>query len=50
MTLLVYQGADPGTGEDTPNEFVVPVELASEIAVEFFRSQQMSAAVSWYEL
>ena len=50
MTRLVYQGADPATGEDTPNEFVVPVELVGEVAAEFFRSQQMSAAVSWFEL
>jgi hypothetical protein len=50
MTWLVYQGADPATGEETPNEFVVPVELAGEVAAEFFRSQQMAATVSWFEL
>ena len=50
MTRLVYQGADPATGEDTPNEFVLPVEQAAAVAVEFFRSQQMSATVSWFEL
>jgi hypothetical protein len=49
-TRMVYQGADPTTGEDTPNEFVVPAELAAAVAAEFFRSQQMSAAVSWFEL
>src|SRR5262245_52179641 len=41
VTRLVYQGADPATGEDTPNEFIVPVELAGEVAAEFFQSQQM---------
>lgn len=50
VTRLVYEGADPATGEDTPNEFIVPVELAGKIAAEFFRSQQKSAAVSWFEL
>lgn len=50
LTRLVYQGADPATAEDVPNEFVVPVELAAEIAAEFFRSRRMSAAVSWFEL
>src|SRR4051794_8810417 len=45
MARLVYEGADPATGEDTPNEFVVPVALAGEVAAEFFRSQQMSPAV-----
>jgi hypothetical protein len=50
MTRLVFQGADPATGEETPNQFVVPVEQAVAVAAEFFRSQQMSAAVSWFEL
>jgi hypothetical protein len=50
FTTLVYQGADPATGEQTPNEFVVPFEIARAIAGEFFRTQQMSGAVSWFEL
>lgn len=50
LTRLVYQGADPASGEDVPNEFVVPVEWAAEIAAEFFQSRQMSAAVQWFEL
>jgi len=50
LTTLVYHGADPATGEQTPNEFVVPFETARAVAREFFRTQQMSAAVSWFEL
>jgi len=45
LTTLVYQGADPGTGEQTPNEFVVPFETARAIAREFFRTEQISATV-----
>jgi hypothetical protein len=50
MTTLVYDGADPGTGEETPNEFILPVESAVLIAEEFRRTQQMSEAFSWFEL
>jgi hypothetical protein len=49
-TTLVYQGADPATGEQTPNEFVVPFETARAIAGEFFRTERMSDAESWFEL
>jgi hypothetical protein len=49
-TTLVYQGCDPATGEETPNEFVVPFDTARSVAKEFFRSEQMSEAVSWFEL
>ncbi|HZL87772.1 MAG TPA: hypothetical protein VFB96_05295 [Pirellulaceae bacterium] len=50
FTILVYQGCDPATGEQTPNEFVVPFDTARAIAWEFFRTKGMSAAVSWFEL
>jgi hypothetical protein len=50
LTTLVYQGADPASGEQTPNEFVVPFETARAVAREFYRTQQMAAAVSWFEL
>jgi hypothetical protein len=50
MTTLVYDGCDPGSGEDTPNEFVVSVSTACEVAKEFFRTKQMSDAVFWFEL
>ena len=33
MTRLVYDGCDPGSGEYTPNEFVIPVSKAREVAV-----------------
>src|SRR5262249_30175044 len=34
LTTLVYRGADPETGEQTPNEFVVPFDTARAIAKE----------------
>ena len=50
LTTLVYQGADPATGEQTPNEFVVSFETACAIAREFFRTERMWDEVSWFEL
>lgn len=50
FTTLVYEGADPATGEQCANEFILTFETARVIAREFFRSQQMSGAVSWLEL
>jgi hypothetical protein len=49
-TSLVYQGCDPGDGEETPNEFIVPFATACAIANEFFRSGERSGAVEWLEL
>jgi hypothetical protein len=50
MTTLVYDGCDPGIGEDTPNEFVVSVSKARELAEEFFRTKRMLKGASWFEL
>jgi len=50
LTTLAYQGCDPATGEQNPNEFVVSFEKAHAAALEFFRTKQMSAVVSWFEL
>ena len=47
---LVFEGCDPGDGEETPNEFVIPLETAASVAKEFLRSGRMSDAVSWFEL
>jgi len=47
---FVYQGCDPGTGEDTPNKFIVPLVTAAAIAKEFLRTGQRSDAVAWLEL
>jgi hypothetical protein len=49
-TSFVYQGCDPGTGEETPNEFIIPFATACEIAEEFLRSGQRSDAVEWLVL
>ena len=49
-TSFVYQGCDPGTGEETPNEFIIPFATACVIAKDFLRSGQRSDAVEWLEL
>jgi hypothetical protein len=49
-TRFVYQGCDPGTGEETPNEFIVPFAMAAAIAKAFLRTGQRSDAVRWLEL
>lgn len=49
-TTLVYQGCDPASGEQTPNEFVIPFETARSVAREFVRSWRRSETVSWFEL
>jgi hypothetical protein len=50
LTTLVYEGCDPASGEQEPNEFIVPFETACSVAKDFFRSSQMSETVSWFEL
>jgi hypothetical protein len=45
-TLFVFEGCDPGYGEETPNDFVIPVGTAVSIAKEFFLRKRMSDAVS----
>jgi hypothetical protein len=49
-TNFVYQGCDPGTGEETPNAFINPFAIACTIAEEFLRSGQRSESVEWLEL
>jgi hypothetical protein len=50
MTTLVYQGCDPGTGEETPNKFIIPFVTARAVAMEFFHTKRMSEAGPWFEL
>jgi len=47
---FVYQGCDPGTGEDSPNEFVVPFATAAAIAKAFLQTSKRSDAFEWLEL
>lgn len=49
-TSFLYQGCDPGTGEQTPNKFVMAFAQAREIADVFLRTGLRSGAVSWLEL
>jgi len=50
MTTLVFDGCDPGSGEDTLNEFIVPASMVCDIAAEFFRTRQMPTCVQWLQL
>jgi hypothetical protein len=50
FTKLVFQGCDPGTGENVPNEFIVPIKTALLIAKDFLRDKRMSGTVQWFEL
>ncbi len=49
-TRLVFQGCDPGSGEETPNDFILPFPTASSIATEFFLHKRMSSGITWLEL
>ena len=50
-TTFVYEGCDPSSGEDVPNEFVVPFSLVLTVAREFLAAtRQKSASVEWFEL
>ena len=50
MTTLLFEGCDPGYGEETPNEFVVPFSVACSIATEFFLREGLPDTVKWFEL
>src|SRR5262249_52007006 len=50
FTKLVYEGCDPASGEDEPNEFVVPFKTARTVAKDFFRTKRMSKAEKWFDL
>src|SRR4051812_8518421 len=49
-TNFVYQGCQPGTGEETPNKFILPFATACSVAKAFLRTGQRSDAVKWLEL
>lgn len=50
MTTLIFDGCDPGTGEDTPNEFVLTLETARATAMHFFQTGKRWDGVEWCEL
>jgi hypothetical protein len=49
-SILVFEGCDPGDGEEQSNEFIVPFATALTVAKDFFRTNQMSSSVQWFEL
>lgn len=50
LMTFIYDGCDPGTGEETPNEYVIPFATARRIAEEFLRTGRMWDGVEWDEL
>jgi hypothetical protein len=50
ITKLIFQGCDPGDGEEVPNEFVLGFEELLSLAKFFFRTGGMSPSESWLEL
>jgi hypothetical protein len=50
MTTLVYEGCDPGDGEEEPNRFIVPFAKARAVAMDFLRDWRMSEAAFWLDL
>lgn len=49
-TRFIFEHSDPSTGEDSPNQFVIPRETAFGIARSFFESTTLPSGFSWYEL
>jgi hypothetical protein len=49
-TTLVYEGCDPSSGEESPVEFILPVDTAVSLAREFFRTRTRPSGASWFEL
>jgi hypothetical protein len=49
-STLVFEGCDPGDGEECPNEFIVPFAAVLAVAKEFFRTKRMSSSAEWFEL
>lgn len=50
ITKLVFEGCDPGDGEQIPNRFVIPFSKALAVAKVFFTRSVMSDAEEWLEL
>ena len=48
-TILLYEGCDPGYGEEEPNRFIVPFATACSIATEFLGRRRMPEVVSWID-
>lgn len=49
-TTFLYEGCDPGTGEETPNEFILPFTTARSLAKAFLHAREKSDEVEWLEL
>jgi len=50
VTKLVFEGCDPGDGEQTPNRFIVPFNKVLSVAKVFFRTGSKSDTEEWLEL
>jgi hypothetical protein len=50
FTTFVYEGCDPASGEQVPNEFVVQVDVAMSVAKAFLATRGLLPSVRWFEL
>ena len=50
MTTFVFDGCDPWTGEDAPNEFVIDNETAFAVATEYMQNPSLPQSFRWFEL
>jgi hypothetical protein len=50
ITKLIFEGCDPGDGEQIPNRFVIPFSSALAVAKVFFTGSIMSDTEDWLEL
>jgi hypothetical protein len=48
--LFRYEGADPASGEEVSQRFVLPCPIVVGIAQEFFSQRSLPASVTWFEL
>jgi hypothetical protein len=48
--VLIYEGCDPSTGEESPVEFIVPIDTAIGLAREFHRTGTRPQGAAWFEL
>lgn len=50
MTVLVFEGCDPGDGEESPNAFILPVKEIIEVAKCFLCMHRIVDLEAWEEL
>lgn len=49
-TTFVFDGCEPRTGEEEPNEFVMDTRTAFDVAREFLHDPSLPESFEWFEL